>query len=64
MGGLTIDDEDTLDRLSEDFKKHILADTLPTKENLLTWFNTVEDLIRVINGYSPRTTINRPLNLS
>jgi hypothetical protein len=49
MGGLTIDDEDTLDRLSEDFKKHILADTSPTKENLLTWFNTVEELIRVIN---------------
>lgn len=44
-----MDVEDTLDMLSEQFKKHILADTLPTRENLVTWFHTVEDLIRVIN---------------
>ena len=43
MGASQSKTEDTLDTLAEEIKKHILADTSPTKENLVAWFN---DLIR------------------
>jgi hypothetical protein len=46
MGASQSKMEDTLDTLAEDIKKHILADTSPTKENLVAWFDTVNDLIR------------------
>lgn len=41
--------EDVLDTLSDDIKKHLLADTSPTREKLITWFDTIDDLIRDIN---------------
>jgi len=41
--------EDVLDTLSDEIKKHLLADTSPTRENLMTWFDTIDDLIRDIN---------------
>jgi hypothetical protein len=44
-----IDLEDDLDTLSEAIKKHILADTSPTKENLVAWFDTINVLIRDVN---------------
>lgn len=49
MGSSQSKTEDVLDTLSEEIKKHILADTSPTKENLVAWFNTIDDLIRDIN---------------
>jgi hypothetical protein len=41
--------EDVLDALSDDMKNHILADTSPTKENLVKWFDTINDLIRDVH---------------
>jgi hypothetical protein len=41
--------EDVLDTLSDGIKKHLLADTLPTRGDLITWFDTIDDLIRDIN---------------
>jgi hypothetical protein len=49
MGGSQSKTEDILDTLAEDIKKHIVADTSPTKENLVVWFYTIENLIRDIN---------------
>ena len=49
MGSSQSKTEDVLDTLAEEIKKHILADTSPTKENLVAWFYNIEDLIRDIN---------------
>ena len=49
MGASQSKTEDILDTLAEDIKKHIVSDTSPTKENLVVWFYTIENLIREIN---------------
>jgi arsenate reductase-like glutaredoxin family protein len=49
MGSSQSKTEDILDTLRDDIKKHLLADTSPTREDLITWVDTIEDLIRDIN---------------